>query len=244
MNLLRTYRRLTLIAVSFLYLFVYVSTAADANTGSEKAVKQRHLPKGFVYLDEVIPTAQYDIRYYSDYNFIGRRVEGYKAPLAIMTSQAAKALKAVNDDLEVKGYRLKIFDAYRPQKSVNHFKLWSQDFNDIKMKKTFYPDIDKRKLFKLGYLASRSGHSRGSTVDLTMVDKKTGKELDMGSNFDYLGEISAHGTKLITAKQTAHRNMLKAAMLKHGFKPYTKEWWHYTLKREPYPNKYFDFDVE
>ncbi|WP_052476464.1 M15 family metallopeptidase [Cohnella kolymensis] len=194
MNLVKTCRQLTLIAVSFLYMFVYVSTVAAANTGSEKAVKQRHLPKGFVYLDEVIPTAQYDIRYYSEYNFIGRRVVGYKAPLAIMSSQAAKALKAVNNDLEVKGYRLKIFDAYRPQKSVNDFKTWSKDINDTKMKKTFYPNVDKRKLFKLGYLASRSGHSRGSTVDLTIVDKITGKEVDMGSNFDYLGQISAHGT--------------------------------------------------
>jgi D-alanyl-D-alanine dipeptidase len=246
MNIFRGSRKLTLAALSLMLCLAFVSSpvAAAKGTAIATVVKKHHLPKGFVYLDEVIPRAQYDIRYYSDYNFIGTRVDGYKAPVAIMTSPAAKALKAVNDDLERRGFSLKIFDAYRPQKAVNHFKRWSKDITDTKMKKTFYPQVDKRNLFKLGYLASKSGHSRGSTVDLTMVDNKTGKELDMGGSFDFLGDISTHGTKLITAKQTANRNLLKNTMMKHGFKPYSKEWWHYTLQHEPFPSTYFDFDVE
>lgn len=206
--------------------------------------KQRKLPKGFVYLDEIIPNAEYDIRYYSEYNFIGKTIVGYEAPFAILSSQAAKALKAVSDELSRKGYRLRIYDTYRPSKAVNYFIAWSKDANDQKMKEVFYPDIEKSKLFKLGYLATRSGHSRGSTIDLTIVNSKTDQEVDMGSAYDYLGPISNHGTKLITAKQTANRNLLKNAMVKYGFKPYSKEWWHYTLKKEPYPNKYFNFDVE
>jgi D-alanyl-D-alanine dipeptidase len=217
--------------------------AAEAGT-SRAIVKQRKLPKGFVYLDEVMPTAKYDIRYYSDYNFVGKRVDGYKAPFAIMSSKAAKALKAVNDELERKGYRLKIYDAYRPAKAVAHFVRWSADGSDTKMKKIFYPKIDKKNLFKLGYIARKSGHSRGSTVDLTLVDIKTGKDVDMGVIFDFLGAVSNHGTKLITAKQTSNRSLLKNAMVKHGYKPYSKEWWHYTLAKEPFPKTYFNFNVE
>jgi zinc D-Ala-D-Ala dipeptidase len=215
------------------------------NSTGEKAVeKLRKLPKGFVYLDEVIPDAKYEIRYYSDYNFVGEPIDGYKAPVPIFSSKAADALKKVNSELERKGYQLLIYDAYRPQKAVNHFIRWAKDAEDVKMKKIFYPEVDKTKVFKLGYVASKSGHSRGSTVDLTMVVKKTGKAVDMGGPYDFFGEISGHGTKLITAKQTANRNLLKNAMVKHGFKPYAKEWWHYTLVNEPFPKKYFDFDVE
>lgn len=211
---------------------------------SEPVTKHNHLPKGFVYLDEVIPNAQYDIRYYSDNNFIGKPIKGYEAPLAIMTSKAATSLKKVNEDLEKQGYRLKIIDAYRPQKAVNHFISWSKNAVDTEMKELFYPDVDKRNLFKLGYLSSKSGHSRGSTVDLTLVYKRTGEEVDMGSRVDYLGEISSHGSKLITKEQRKHRYILKTAMVNRGFKPYSKEWWHYTLKNEPYPSTYFNFDVE
>lgn len=206
--------------------------------------KQRMLPKGFVYADDVIPSAWLEIRYSTDYNFVGTRVSGYEAPVAILTAEAAAALKAVSDELESKGYALLIYDAYRPQKAVDHFIRWSKDPEDTKMKQIFYPEVDKAKVFKLGFIASKSGHSRGSTVDLSLVDKWTGIPTDMGSPYDFFGEVSAHGTKLITAEQTANRNLLKAAMVKHGFKPYNKEWWHYTLKDEPYPKKYFDFDVE
>lgn len=206
--------------------------------------KKRRLPKGFVYLDEIIPTATYDIRYYGDYNFVGARVDGYKAPYAIMTEQAAKALKAVADDLAVKGYKLVIYDAYRPQKAVDHFIRWSKDPKDQTTKDVFYPETDKRKLFKLGYVSTKSGHTRGSTVDLSIASVKTGKLVDMGSGFDFLGSISSHGSKLVNAVQTANRNLLKKAMEKHGFKAYSKEWWHYTLVKEPYPKTYFNFDVE
>jgi D-alanyl-D-alanine dipeptidase len=206
--------------------------------------KKRLLPKGFVYVDEVIPTVEVEIRYYSDYNFVGMRIDGYEAPIAILASETAQALQKVSEELSLKGYRLRIYDAYRPQKAVNHFIRWSKDAEDEQMMTDFYPDIEKSKLFKLGYIATRSGHSRGSTIDLTLVNSKTGDPVDMGSPYDLLGPISNHGTKLITDKQTANRNILKNAMEKHGFKPYSKEWWHYTLKNEPYPNKYFDFNVE
>ncbi|UVI32885.1 M15 family metallopeptidase [Paenibacillus spongiae] len=217
---------------------------AEAGIEEETVIKKRQLPKGFVYLDEVIPSALYDIRYYSDYNFVGKPIEGYKAPLAIMSSKAAEALAAVNQDLEDQGYVLKIYDAYRPKKAVEHFIRWSKDSQDSAMKETFYPDEEKESLFKRGYIAKRSGHTRGSTVDLTIVDKETGNEVDMGGVFDFLGDISAHGSKLITAKQAANRNILKNAMVKQGFEPYSKEWWHYTLHDEPFPKQYFDFDVE
>ncbi|MGZ7443532.1 M15 family metallopeptidase [Paenibacillus sp. TH7-28] len=212
----------------------------------ESIEKLNRMPKGkgFVYLDEVVPDALYDIRYYTGDNFIGERIDGYNGPFAITTLQAARALKKVNDDLEKQGYRLKIIDAYRPQKAVDHFAAWSKKPQDTLMKEKFYPDVDKKKLFKLGYLSSKSGHSRGSTIDLTMVYKRTGEEVDMGSRVDFLGLISAHGAKGLTKEQRKHRYILKTAMVKQGFKPYSKEWWHYTLKNEPYPSTYFDFDVE
>ncbi|RED66249.1 M15 family metallopeptidase [Cohnella lupini] len=206
--------------------------------------KQRKLPKGFVYVDEIIPTVQLEVRYYGDYNFVGERIDGYKAPVAILTEQAAKTLKEVSAELESKGYVLHIYDAYRPQKAVDHFARWAKDVKDTKMKKDFYPMVDKTKVFKLGYVASKSGHTRGSTVDLTIAYQKTGEIVDMGGPYDFFGDISSLGTKLITAKQTANRNILKNAMSKHGFEPYDKEWWHYTLIKEPYPKKYFNFDVQ
>ena len=206
--------------------------------------KMGNLPEGFVYLDDVIPTAKFDIRYFGENNFVGERINGYNAPFAIMTAEAAEALKRVQADLLEKGYNLLIFDAYRPQKAVDHFKAWSQDASDTKMKEQYYPDLDKSRLFELGYIALKSGHSRGSTVDLTLIDLQTGEEMDMGASFDFFGEISHHGTDLISEEQAANRNILKEAMEKHGFAAYYKEWWHYTFKDEPYPSQYFDFDVE
>ncbi|TVX95338.1 peptidase M15 [Cohnella terricola] len=206
--------------------------------------KKRNLPEGFVYVDEAIPKALFEIRYYSDYNFVGERIAGYNAPVPILTAQAAEALRKASEELDEQGYAFLIYDGYRPKKAVSHFTAWAKDARDTKMKNEFYPDVDKTKVFKLGYVASRSGHSRGSTVDLTIVHRKTGDPVDMGSPFDFFGEISSHGTKQITAEQTDNRNILKNVMVKYGFKPYNKEWWHYTLKNEPYPDIYFDFDVE
>jgi len=205
--------------------------------------QKAHVPESFVYIDQVIPTIQYDIRYNSENNFVGVRIDGYKVSKAILTIEAAEALKAVSEELDSEGYYLKIFDGYRPQKAVDHFIRWANDVNDIKMKAQYYPNIDKKDLFKLGYIAKKSGHTRGSTVDLTLVYKETGEEVDMGSSYDLLDKISAHGTKLVTAEQAANREILKKAMERHGFRSYAKEWWHYTLINEPYPNQYFNFDV-
>jgi len=217
----------------------------DMSASDPVSVERRgELPEGFVYLDELIPDALFEIRYASDYNFVGAIIDGYKAPLAIMTEEAAQALKKVNEELKQSGYVLLVYDAYRPTKAVDHFKRWAQDVSDTSMKDVFYPNVDKSQVFKLGYVASKSGHSRGSTVDLTIADAATGIPADMGSPYDFFGDVSGHGTKEITPEQTANRELLKNAMVKRGFKPYNKEWWHYTLKDEPHPKKYFDFDVE
>lgn len=207
-------------------------------------VKKRSLPEGFVYLDEAVPAAKFDLRYFGTHNFVGERIDGYAAPFVIATEEAAEALRRVQEELEEQGYGLLIYDAYRPQKAVEHFKSWAKDAGDTRMKADFYPDLDKSVLFRSGYIASRSGHSRGSTVDLTLVDLATGEPLDMGSDYDFFGEISHHGTKLISEEQAANRRLLRTAMEKHGFAAYSKEWWHYTLKEEPFPDDYFDFDVE
>ena len=159
------------------------------------------LPEGFVYVKDVIPTARLDIGYYTGYNFVGTRINGYNAPVAILTREAAEALKKAADILDEQGYYIKIFDAYRPVRAVEHFVLWAQDLEDQKMKAEFYPDVDKALLFDLGYIALRSGHSRGSVVDLTLVYKDTLDEVDMGSSFDFFGPISHHGTDLITPEQ-------------------------------------------
>ncbi|OXM13581.1 M15 family metallopeptidase [Paenibacillus herberti] len=220
--------------------------SAKPNVKGEKQTveRKRKLPAGFLYLDEVIPNAQYEIRYYGEFNFIGKRLNGYNAPLAVMTEQAAGALNGVHKSLSAKGYGLKIFDAYRPVKTVKQFVAWSKDEGDTKMKQEFYPEVDKSKTFKLGYISSRSGHSRGSTVDLTLYHLATGKEVDMGSPFDFFGDISSHGTKKISKEQALARSVLKRAMEQGGFKPYSKEWWHYTMEKEPYPKRYFDFNIE
>lgn len=172
------------------------------------------------------------------------QIDGYTAPTALLTIEAARALQDVSEEFNSQGYYIKVFDAYRPQKATNHFIRWAKDVNDTKMKSIYYPHVDKANLFELGYIAEKSGHTRGSTVDLTLVNKETGKELDMGSRYDFLDKISAHGTTLITTEQATNRKLLKDVMQKHGFKSYSAEWWHYTLINEPYPNQYFDFDVE
>ena len=197
---------------------------------------------GFVILSEVVPDAILEIRYYSTYNFVGERIDGYEMPCALLTREAAQALRAVADDLRAQGYRLKIFDAYRPQMGVDHFMRWAEN-GDTRMKKYFYPEIDKSRIIPEGYVAVKSGHSRGSTVDLTLFDMKTGKEVDMGGTFDYFGELSHPDYKKITKAQYKNRMILREAMLRHGFKPLEEEWWHFTLKDEPYPDTYFTFPV-
>jgi len=197
----------------------------------------------FVELTEVIPDAVLEIRYYSTYNFVGARVDGYERPLALLTREAADSLKIVNDELKAQGYRLKIWDSYRPQRAVNHFIRWAEDLSDTTMKAVFYPMVDKSLLFEQDYIMARSGHSRGSTVDLTLINALTGKELDMGSPFDWFG-IESHPDYLeLTDEQIANRHILWEAMLAHGFKMLDSEWWHFTLIDEPYPDTYFDFPI-
>ncbi len=197
----------------------------------------------FVLLSEAVPDAILEIRYYSTYNFVGDRIDGYEEPLAFLTKEAAAALKNVSDDLVSQGYRLKIYDAYRPQKAVTHFVKWSKDDKDTRMKAYFYPSLDKDLLFPQGYIAEHSGHSRGSTVDLTLFDMKTEKETDMGGTFDFFGEQSHPDYKGVTDEQFKNRMFLREAMLKRGFKPLAEEWWHFTLENEPFPNTYFTFPV-
>ena len=223
--------------LSVLMAFSVLALAQEGHNG-------KALPSGFCYISELIPDVLLDIRYYSTYNFVGARVDGYNAPTAILCTSATLALKKVSDELKARGYLLKIFDAYRPQKAVSHFVRWARDVNDTIYRQVFYPHIDKSRLFELGYIAQRSGHSRGSAVDLTLVNIHTGKELDMGSAFDFFGSISGHGTQLITKEQTANRDILKNAMVKHGFRLNREEWWHYNFIGEPFPNTYFDFDVQ
>ncbi len=198
---------------------------------------------GFVLLSDYVPSAIQEIRYFSTYNFIGDRIDGYEQPVAIITKEAARALKAAANELNVKGYRMKIYDAYRPATAVKHFVVWGIEDLDQRMKLFFYPDLEKQALFELGYIASKSSHSRGSTVDLTLLDMETGKEADMGSPFDYFSEVSHPDYKGVTDEQYANRMMLRNVMLKHGFEPIDCEWWHFTLADEPYPDTYFEFPV-
>ncbi len=222
-------------------------------------------PDGFVRLAEAVPDAILEIRYYSTYNFVGDRIDGYERPTALLTVEAAEALKAVSDDVKNQGYRLKIFDAYRPQRAVAHFMRWAKDVGDTRMKPYFYPNLDKSVLFAQGYIAEKSGHSRGSTVDLTLFDMALEKEVDMGGTFDWFGKESHPdwcgdpAAQLYTGEyagdakpkdgkineaQFRNRMILRAAMMRHGFKPLDEEWWHFTLVNEPYPDTYFDYPVK
>ena len=200
-------------------------------------------PSGFVLLADCVPHIVQEIRYYSTYNFIGERIDGYEEPCALLTKEAARALKAVSNEMFVQGYRLKVFDAYRPACAVRHFVLWGIEDQDIRMKPYFYPDLEKQELFAKGYIAKKSSHSRGSTVDLTLLDMRTGKELDMGSPFDLFSEVSHPDCRGITEEQYANRMILQRAMVRNGFKPIDCEWWHFSLENEPYPDTYFEFPV-
>ena len=200
-------------------------------------------PSGFVLISDYVPGVIQEIRYHSTYNFVGERIDGYEEPVALITIEAARALKSVANEMNVQGYRLKIFDAYRPLCAVKHFVLWGIEDQDIRMKPYFYPDLQKQELFSGGYIASRSSHTRGSTVDLTLLDMATGKELDMGSPFDLFSGISHPDSRQVTDEQYANRMTLRSVMVRNGFEPIDCEWWHFTLKEEPYPDTYFEFPV-
>ena len=211
------------------------------------------LPEGFVYAGRVIPGLVVELRYFGNNNFIGEKIAGYTADVCIVHGDAAKALAKVQAELKPFGLGIKIFDAYRPQAAVDHFVQWAEDRSDIRMKERFYPDVDKKDLFTDGYIAAKSSHSRGSTVDLTLISlspdpsgglSSTHQELDMGSLFDFFGPVSWPLSQAVTPEQRANRMLLQTLMVKHGFTPYEQEWWHFTLGNEPFPDTYFNFPVE
>jgi D-alanyl-D-alanine dipeptidase len=234
--------------------------ASPANAGDP--------PRGFVDAKTLIPDLIVEMRYATAANFIGRPIPGYKSPRCLLTRAAAKALQCAADGLRERGFILKVYDCYRPQRAVNAFVAWGRDLRDQKMKSQFYPDVDKRNLFRSNYIATRSGHSRGSTVDLTMVplehklsafdpdssgiracDSKAGARTDdgsadMGTGFDCFSTLSHTASPKVSEEQRANRNLLRSFMRGCGFYNNRSEWWHYTLRDEPYPGTFFDFPVE
>ena len=217
----------------FTYLFLFYYTFSFGQ-----------LEKGFVYVHDIIPDLDVELRYYTSNNFVGKPINGYQSNKLILTIETAKKLKLIHEALQQQNLCLKVYDGYRPQQAVNHFILWAKDLNDTINKHIFYPDVKKKDLFKEEYIASRSGHSRGSTVDLTIINGNTGKALDMGSAYDFFGHESWVNYEGITKEQKSHRQLLQTIMLEHGFRNYPKEWWHFTLRGEPYPNTYFDFPIK
>ena len=232
------------------------------NNDDEMVVAPEMDSSQFVTLTDAVPDAILEIRYFGTYNFVGTRIDGYLQPTALLTRRAADSLRAVSDDVKAQGYRLKIYDAYRPQRAVDHFVRWAADVPDTLMKRFFYPDLDKSVLFDQDYIMAKSGHTRGSTLDLTLFDMATEKELDMGGTFDWFGPEShpdfcgnpetgvytADNAKSpvgrrITEEQFRHRMILRQAMQRHGFRALDSEWWHFTLRDEPFPDTYFDFPV-
>ena len=206
-------------------------------------ILNNNLEKGFVYLSDIDSSIIVDLKYYSSNNFTGKFVEGYNSNKAILTKEAAVALSNAQDDLNKIGYSLILYDAYRPQSAVDFFVKWSLNINDTIYKNTYYPNVKKSELFKLGYIAYKSGHSRGSTVDVSLVEIESKKEIDMGTIFDYFGVESHTFFNNLSKKQKLNRLLLYEAMSNNGFKNYSKEWWHFTLENEPF-QKYFDFPVK
>ena len=254
--------KLKFLLISFFFICLYVSSFVGISYSSDK------IPGSFVDIQKVIPGVFLDIRYYGQHNFLGEKIDGYLAPKCFLTKEAAEALSHVQKDLEPYSLSLKIYDCYRPQRAVNHFVRWAKEIKNTKTMREFYPTIDKNNLFKDGYIDSKSGHSRGSTVDLTIVplpapvqpEYTPGQKLyecylpaakrfhdnsiDMGTGFDCFDELSHTANANIGHQQKINRLLLKSLMEKHGFKNYDMEWWHYTLKNEPFPDTYFDFVIE
>jgi D-alanyl-D-alanine dipeptidase len=199
-------------------------------------------PAAFVDAATVVPALIVDMRYAGAHNFVGRPIPGYDAARCRLTPPAGAALAEVARDLAPRGLVLKVFDCYRPARAVASFMRWARDLNDTAGKAEFYPQIDKRTLFRDGYIAARSGHSRGSTVDITLAEAG-GRELDMGTPFDFFSPRSSPADPSVAGSARANRALLAAAMRRRGFRPYAKEWWHFTLAREPFPATYFDFPV-
>ena len=229
------------LSIIMIISYIFIKKASQFLIISKK-VTPEYDSSDFVDISTIIPDIILEIRYYSTYNFVGERISGYKEPIALMTKEAAKALKKVNEYLKEKGYLIKIYDSYRPQRAVDHFVNWTKN-NDTKMKKYFYPDLEKKDIIPKDYVASKSGHSKGSTIDLTLFDMNKGKEIDMGSTFDFFGEISHPDYLNITNEQKKNRKFLIDSMKQFDFEVIETEWWHFYLKNQPFPNTYFDFDV-
>ena len=226
-----------------------VAVLPNGNESQAVAAVPQGVPhEGFVYVKNIIPDLIEDLRYFTDNNFMGEKADGYEANYAILSKEAATALSKAADELREKGYVIKIYDAYRPQKAVDHFVRWSKT-DDQRNKKDYYPDLAKTSLFPT-YIARKSGHSKGSTIDMTICYKDTKEEVDMGSHFDYFGPpshpsfIGKYPGGEVTQQHKQNRMMLREVMVRHGFKPYDNEWWHFTLKNEPYPTTYFIFPVK
>lgn len=206
--------------------------------------EKSELPDGFVHVKSVIPDLDVELKYYTSNNFVGDTINGYNANVLILTKEATEALKLVQDELRIQNLCLQVYDGYRPQRAVNHFVEWAKVLSDTLHKSEFYPRVKKSNLFSDGYIASRSGHSRGSTIDLTITDGNTGEPLDMGSPYDFFGEESWVEYQGISEVQKSNRDLLQKVMQKYNFRNYANEWWHFTLRWEPYPDTYFDFEVE
>ncbi len=207
-----------------------------------QAVLAQERPVAFVDAATVVPGLIAEMRYAGSHNFVGRPIDGYEAPRCLLSQAAAAALAEVARDLASRGLHIKAFDCYRPTRAVANFVRWARDLKDTAGKAEFYPDVDKRTLFRDGYIASQSGHSRGSTIDMTLANDD-GRELDMGTPFDFFSPKSWPADPTVTPEQHANRMLLAAAMRRRGFRPYDKEWWHFTLRGEPFPQTDFDFPV-
>ena len=211
---------------------------------STKGIPKKGLPGGFLYVDDLIADCIVDAKYAGTDNFLGRAVAGYHQPLVVVSQAIAEGLVPAAQVFRQQGYILKIYDAYRPQRAVDDFLAWGKDVNDDRRKPVHYPRVHKQDMFVQGYIAPRSGHSRGCAVDLTLVDTATWQELDMGSFFDFMDPRSHHGAAGLTPAQEQNRALLRDVMCAHGFKLYQEEWWHYIVDPEPYPDTYFDFPIE
>jgi zinc D-Ala-D-Ala dipeptidase len=222
--------------------FVFSIFAAALVISASHAAAAQAPPAAFVDAATVVPGLVEDMRYAGAHNFVGRPIDGYETARCWLTQPAAAALAAVARDLAPRGLVLKVFDCYRPARAVTNFMRWAHDLNDTAGKAEFYPQVDKRTLFRDGYISSRSGHSRGSTIDLTLAEA-SGRELDMGTPFDFFSPRSSPGDPNVGSDARTNRALLAAAMRRRGFRPYAKEWWHFTLAGEPFPATYFDFPV-